>query len=327
MKLDNDLAHLVTLRVAQVWHSFRFLGDPSWTGSTPCDWLLRPASSLVPPPIGPSISQFLFGQLHSESQLHFESPFGVGDGFDTDGLLASFYRQTGLRGIGFGQVGSMLVEDMDSVGILRRGEPTRHVPVGVTVTADDFAGDTISFISRADFVVLDRHPKCDGGIFEVEELQNCLKEVDAARRTFSGSLPPILLKLQVGTISDLEQARMLSKTAQSSGTVDGFVVSSFDNKFTSTPSKEKSNQVIRAVFGATEGKVPIIGVGGVETAEAAYEMIRSGASLIGVCTGLMKKGPALFFDLHLGLRRLLDENQYSSIVDIIGLDAPCEEGI
>lgn len=60
-------------------------------------------------------------------------------------------------------------------------------------------------------------------------------------------------------------------------------------------------------------KKPIIGIGGVMTAEDALEMLMAGASAVGVCTAPMVKGLGHFARLNEGLARLLERLSYDSV--------------
>ena len=57
------------------------------------------------------------------------------------------------------------------------------------------------------------------------------------------------------------------------------------------PLFEKSVQVVRYISKATEGKLPIIAVGGITNTERAGEMINAGASLVQIYTGMIYRGP------------------------------------
>ncbi|MBN2235293.1 MAG: quinone-dependent dihydroorotate dehydrogenase [Opitutales bacterium] len=59
------------------------------------------------------------------------------------------------------------------------------------------------------------------------------------------------------------------------------------------PLRERSRQVLRQVLRATGGKVPVIGVGGIETADQMKEKLDAGAALIQVYTGFIYKGPGM----------------------------------
>ncbi len=59
------------------------------------------------------------------------------------------------------------------------------------------------------------------------------------------------------------------------------------------PVRDKSTAVIRVLADVLEGRLPIIGVGGIMAGEDAVEKIRAGASLVQIYTGLIYRGPAL----------------------------------
>ncbi|HEY9617105.1 MAG TPA: dihydroorotate dehydrogenase (quinone), partial [Microcoleaceae cyanobacterium] len=63
----------------------------------------------------------------------------------------------------------------------------------------------------------------------------------------------------------------------------------------------------------------IIGVGGIFTAEDAWEKITAGASLLQVYTGWIYEGPWMLRRLLTGLLQKLDERGLSTISDAIGL--------
>ena len=63
-----------------------------------------------------------------------------------------------------------------------------------------------------------------------------------------------------------------------------------------------------------EGKVPLIGVGGIDSADAAFTKIRAGASLLQLYTALVYKGPALIDEIKQGLLTRLGTTPLSSMV-------------
>ncbi len=64
----------------------------------------------------------------------------------------------------------------------------------------------------------------------------------------------------------------------------------------------------------------IIGVGGVFTAEDAYQKIRLGSSLIQLYTALVYRGPGVVREINLGLLRLLDRDGLQNVVDAVGTE-------
>ena len=68
------------------------------------------------------------------------------------------------------------------------------------------------------------------------------------------------------------------------------------------------------------GSTPVIGVGGIASAEDAYARIRAGATLVQVYTGLIYEGPALVRRINHGLARLLRRDGFGSIAQAVGAD-------
>ncbi|MBB3067479.1 dihydroorotate dehydrogenase [Paenibacillus baekrokdamisoli] len=86
------------------------------------------------------------------------------------------------------------------------------------------------------------------------------------------------------------------------------------------PLTERSTEVIREVYRLTGGKLPIIGSGGIFTADDAYDKIRAGASLIEVYSALIYRGPALLKELTKGLKERLRKDGFSSVIEAVGAE-------
>lgn len=67
------------------------------------------------------------------------------------------------------------------------------------------------------------------------------------------------------------------------------------------PVRQRSTEVIRYLHEQSKGAFPIIGVGGINTAEDAHEKLRAGASLVQVYTGFIYEGPAIAKKICQGL--------------------------
>ncbi|MEM8531256.1 MAG: quinone-dependent dihydroorotate dehydrogenase [Chloroflexota bacterium] len=87
------------------------------------------------------------------------------------------------------------------------------------------------------------------------------------------------------------------------------------------PLVTRAREVIAYLYQSTEGRLPIIGVGGVATAEDAYGHICAGATLVQLYTGLVYEGPGCVQALKMGLVRLTQRDGLSSIQDAIGVKA------
>jgi dihydroorotate dehydrogenase subfamily 2 len=84
------------------------------------------------------------------------------------------------------------------------------------------------------------------------------------------------------------------------------------------PCKDRSDELISLVYRHTRGELPIIGCGGVFTAEDAYRKITLGASAIQLATALVFEGPTVPAKIALGLDRLLIQGGYTHVDDAVG---------
>jgi dihydroorotate dehydrogenase len=82
-----------------------------------------------------------------------------------------------------------------------------------------------------------------------------------------------------------------------------------------------STALIAEMYRLTEGRVPLIGVGGVASAAGAYTKLRAGASLVQLYTALIFEGPALIGKIKNGLTELLRRDGLASVGEAVGVDA------
>ncbi|GAX88264.1 dihydroorotate dehydrogenase [Lebetimonas natsushimae] len=88
------------------------------------------------------------------------------------------------------------------------------------------------------------------------------------------------------------------------------------------PLAARSFEVLRIIAGEVFGKVPLISVGGIDSAEEAYKRIRMGASLIQIYTAIIYKGPGIVREINKGLIELLQKDGFNHINEAIGVDIP-----
>jgi dihydroorotate dehydrogenase len=84
------------------------------------------------------------------------------------------------------------------------------------------------------------------------------------------------------------------------------------------PLRQRSTEVVRYLYRWVQGGIPIIGVGGIFSAEDAYEKICAGASLVQVYTGLIYRGPGLPRHINAGLVRLLQRDGFTQLSEAVG---------
>ncbi|SEQ47268.1 quinone-dependent dihydroorotate dehydrogenase [Thalassovita taeanensis] len=84
------------------------------------------------------------------------------------------------------------------------------------------------------------------------------------------------------------------------------------------PLFEKSTRVLAHLSQLTDGQLPLIGVGGVSSAEQAYAKICAGASAVQLYTALVFGGLSLGAEIARGLDRLLERDGFSNVADAVG---------
>lgn len=89
------------------------------------------------------------------------------------------------------------------------------------------------------------------------------------------------------------------------------------------PVRDRATDVIRLIWQATDGKLPIVGVGGIFNAEDAWQKITAGAAIVQVYTGLIYEGPMMIKQILQGLVAKLDAYSLDNIQQAIGLDHQC----
>jgi len=172
----------------------------------------------------------------------------------------------------------------------------------------------------------------------LRELQNksylelILKDCMRIRES-KNEFKPILLKLSPDRIN--EQILDSVDSAISLG-IDGFVatnttikkpiplslqsrrVLSEEGGLSGRPLHERSLEVINLIYSHTNGKHPIIGVGGIESTETAWSSITSGASLLQLYSSLVFKGPSVISSIVKGIKKKRIEEGFSNISEAIG---------
>ncbi len=95
-------------------------------------------------------------------------------------------------------------------------------------------------------------------------------------------------------------------------------LSSENGGLSGAPLFEKSTRVLAALARLTAGRLPLIGVGGVGTAEQAYQKIRAGASAVQLYTALVFGGLSLGAEIARGLDALLARDGFANVADAVG---------
>ncbi len=84
------------------------------------------------------------------------------------------------------------------------------------------------------------------------------------------------------------------------------------------PLAKRSTEVISLIYKYSNGKLPIIGVGGIFSAEDAFEKIAAGASLVQAYTGFVYAGPTFAGDVNSGLAAIIRDRGFANIDEAVG---------
>ena len=88
------------------------------------------------------------------------------------------------------------------------------------------------------------------------------------------------------------------------------------------PLKPLALQALRDFRAASGGKLPLIGVGGIATADDAWERIRAGASLVQLYSAMVYEGPGIARRIALGLAQHLQREGFASVGEAVGSEKP-----
>lgn len=165
-----------------------------------------------------------------------------------------------------------------------------------------------------------------------ENLRLLLKEVVKARLLFEEDKQrPIFVKLAPDlTAEQLKDIIDITKSKECK--VDGFIISnttiSRDNLksehrnetggLSGRPLREKSTKMIEDVYRLTNGKVAIIGVGGISNGQDAYDKILAGASAVQIYTSFIYHGPPIVTKIKRELNDILLANGYNNVNEAVG---------
>jgi dihydroorotate dehydrogenase len=234
-------------------------------------------------------------------------------GFNNDGLDAIAARL--LRRKRKGIVGANLGANKDSANRL-----------------EDYVKGVKGLEGLVDFYTVNISSPNTPGLRALQDkaaLSGLLKRVLAARNRLSVKAP-VFLKI-APDLTDGDKADIAAAALEEK--IDALIVSNTtiarDPSLKSPYRDEKGGLSGRPLFAPStallkefhqslKGGIPLVGVGGVFSAEDAYEKIRAGASLVQLYTALIYKGPALVAEIVERLPRFLKRDGFTSIGEAVG---------
>jgi len=222
--------------------------------------------------------------------------------------------------------------------VSRSGDGIVGVNLGKNKTSEDAIADYVSGVERfadvASYLVVNVSSPNTPGLRALQDkgaLVNLMQAVIAARNA-ADRRPPVLLKI-APDLTD-EDKRDIAGVALEAG-VDGLICTnttierpdSLRSKhraetggLSGKPVFEASTRVLGEMYKLTEGRLPLIGVGGVSDADTAYAKIRAGASLVQLYSALVYEGPPLVQRILDGLEARLASDGFDRITQAVGAD-------
>ncbi len=135
-------------------------------------------------------------------------------------------------------------------------------------------------------------------------------------------IAPDLTDTDLAEIAEVALASGLSGIIATNTTLDrsGLKSSNRDEKggLSGAPLFEKSTRTLARLSALTDGKLPLIGVGGIETADQAYAKIKAGATAVQFYTAMVYQGLSLAARLATGLDALLERDGHASVSAAVG---------
>ncbi len=87
------------------------------------------------------------------------------------------------------------------------------------------------------------------------------------------------------------------------------------------PIQNLSTNFIKNFYKSNKGKIPIIGVGGVDSGQSAFDKIIAGATVVQLYTGMVYKGPSIVKDIKSELVKILKKEKIKNINEAIGINS------
>jgi dihydroorotate dehydrogenase len=222
----------------------------------------------------------------------------------------------------------------------RGGERVQKGILGVNLGANrdsadaatDYEAGIRGTAGLADYLVVNVSSPNTPGLRDLQgrtRLEALLHRLIAARDA-TGRRTPLLLKIAPDLTPS--ERRDIAEVASATG-IDGLVVANTTvarpaglssrnaaetGGLSGRPLLAPSTALLADMYRLTEGRLPLIGVGGIADAGDAYAKIRAGASLVQLYTALVFSGPALVGRIGHGLAGLLRADGFGSIAEAVG---------
>ena len=218
-----------------------------------------------------------------------------------------------------------------------RPRGTVGVNLGANRDSKDRIGDYVEGVSRmapvASYFTVNISSPNTPGLRDLQaprKLDELLGKVQDARKALGENAPPLLVKLApdladadlpevVGVIqaNDVDGLIVSNTTLARDGLRDRTLVREAGG-LSGRPLFDRATRTLARVYQITEGRLPLIGVGGIESGETALAKLEAGASLIQLYTGLVFEGPGLIGRIKRALIAAMEQEKCETLSPLIG---------
>lgn len=191
---------------------------------------------------------------------------------------------------------------------------------------------------HADYLVVNVSSPNTPGLRDLQAVDRLRPLLTAVRETADrvrGARVPLLVKIapdladeDVDAVADLARDIGLDGVIATNTTVartglvspDAEVARCGAGGLSGAPLRQRALEVLRRLYSRTEGRLTLIGVGGIETADDVWDRVLAGATLVQGYSGFVYRGPAWAREIHRGLARRLAASPYATLTEAVGAD-------
>jgi dihydroorotate dehydrogenase len=224
-----------------------------------------------------------------------------------------------------------------------RARLSRGGVVGINIGANKDATDRIAdyatgarlFAPLASYLAVNVSSPNTPGLRALQDESALTELLDGviAARDATGFAPPVFLKVapdlepaDIEAIARIAISRKLGALIVSNTTISRPTLLSADagetGGLSGAPLRDLAQQRLIDFRRATGGQVPLIGAGGIATAQDAYARIRAGASLVQLYSAMVYEGHGIARSIARGLRSLLARDGFANVAEAVGVDTP-----
>ena len=238
-----------------------------------------------------------------------------------------------INRLGFNNHGAEIVKDRikrnKKLGLL-------GINIGPNKDTSDRLNDYLiglkTFHEEADYITINiSSPNTENlrNFHEGGKLQDLLKSVITEKKNLNSNIPiavkvsPDISEDQVNQITEILleneiNAVIISNTSDATRDKLSNIQRHQKGGLSGKPIEEKSNILINKFYKLLKGKIKIIGVGGVDSGQAAYDKFIAGADFVQLYTGMVFKGPNIAGIIKKDLKELLIRDGVKNYTEIVG---------